>query len=497
MLSKGDLVDGCGLPEDGVVAILADHEFVGHAAGGREAPVDGEVARAAQGVDEAGSAGEDRLAGVDDVAEAIVAAPGDAAVDGVLAVENLIDFDGLIVLAFGGLGAEDVAGGVESVAGRVGEVVGQGLVLDFRLNGGVEAEALGIVLRDVVGADVEAGQGIAGGIDGSSGGSGGLIAAAFDVAQEAGAGGGGVDEAVGGAAGAGAQGLHLAEEEGLVLDDGSGDAAAVDILLELGLAEIVEVVLPLVGVEARGAIEPEAVAVEIVGAGAGDHGDLAAGVAAVLGGVVAGENAHFVEHVGVDAEGGGVAAALAGIVDVDAVEGVVPGAVACAVDVDAAAGGRAGDDAGLGDDEIERIASARADDGQVFDGGAGDEIAVVAGVGGLHGFGSGLHFHGVDERADFELDVDGGGLADVDQVVAGAEFAKALGFDVELVGAGLHGLEGVGAGGGGAGFEGEACAFVDQLYRRLGHDGPGGILHGPENAGGGALAKRRGAGAHE
>ena len=163
----------------------------------------------------------------------------------------------------------------------------------------------------------------------------------------------------------------------------------------------------------------------------------------------------------------------------------------------AAAGGRAGDHAGLGDDEIERIASARADDGQVLDGGAGDEVAVVAGVAGLHGFGGGLHFHGVDDGADFELDVDGGGLADVDQVVAGAEFAEALGFDVELVGAGLHGFEGIGAGGGSAGFEGEARAFVDQLDGSLGHDGPGGILHGPEDAGSGALAKRRGAGAHE
>ena len=125
-----------------VVAVLADDEFVGHAAGGREAPVEGEIARAAQGVDQAGSAGEDGLAAVDDVAEAIVAAPGDAAVDGVLAVDDLIDLDGLVVLAFGGLGAEGVAGGIESVAGGVGEVVGQRLVLDFRQDGGVEAEAL-------------------------------------------------------------------------------------------------------------------------------------------------------------------------------------------------------------------------------------------------------------------------------------------------------------------------------------------------------------------
>ena len=139
---KGELVDRFGLPEDGVVAILADDEFVGHAAGGCEAPIDGEVARAAQGVDEAGSAGKDRLAGVDDVAEAIVAAPGETAIDGVPAVQNLVELDGLIVLAFGCLRAEGVAGGVEAVAS--GEVVGQRLVLDLCLHCGVETDVLGI-----------------------------------------------------------------------------------------------------------------------------------------------------------------------------------------------------------------------------------------------------------------------------------------------------------------------------------------------------------------
>ena len=108
---------------------------------------------------------EDRLAAVDDVAEAIVAAPGDAPVDGVLRVQNVIELDGLVVLAFGGLGAEGVAGSVESVAGSVGEIVGERLILDFRLNGGVEAQALGVALADIVRADVQAGQGIAGGID--------------------------------------------------------------------------------------------------------------------------------------------------------------------------------------------------------------------------------------------------------------------------------------------------------------------------------------------
>ena len=96
--------------------------------------------------------------------------------------------------------------------------------------------------------------------------------------------------------------LNFDKEEGLVLADGAADAAAEDILLKLGFAEVIEIVLPFVGVEAGSAVEPEGIAVKFVAAGAGDHGDLAAAVAAVLGGVVAGEHAEFVEHVRVDAE---------------------------------------------------------------------------------------------------------------------------------------------------------------------------------------------------
>src|SRR6185436_4629066 len=134
------------------------------------------------------------------------------------------------------------------------------------------------------------------------------------------------------------------------------------------------------GIEARSAVEPETVAVETIGARAGDHGYLAARVASVLGGVIAGEYAHFLEHVRVKAEGRGVAAALAGIVDVDTVQRVVPGPVTRAMHVDAAARGGARDDAGLGDNKIQRIATARTYHRQVFDRGAGNQIAIVARV---------------------------------------------------------------------------------------------------------------------
>src|SRR5690348_11665915 len=98
------------------------------------------------------------------------------------------------------------------------------------------------------------------------------------------------------------------------MDDGSAHAAAENVLLELRFPEVIEVILPLVGVEARSSIEPEAIAMELVGSRAGDHSDLASAVASIFGGVIAGEDAEFVQHVGVGAEGSGVGATLAGIV---------------------------------------------------------------------------------------------------------------------------------------------------------------------------------------
>ena len=103
--------------------------------------------------------------------------------------------------------------------------------------------------------------------------------------------------------------LEIEEEEGRVLADGAADAAAVDILDELALAQVVEVVGPLVGIEARRAVEPEAVAVKLVGAGLGHEHDVGAAVAADVRGGIAGDDAEFAERIGIGAGGGEVGAA--------------------------------------------------------------------------------------------------------------------------------------------------------------------------------------------
>lgn len=89
----------------------------------------------------------------------------------------------------------------------------------------------------------------------------------------------------------------FAKKKRLVLDDGAAERTAENVLDELALADGVHVAFPLIGVEARGAIEPETGAVQFVGAGLGDHGHLAAGVAARVGREVAGEHAELSEHV--------------------------------------------------------------------------------------------------------------------------------------------------------------------------------------------------------
>src|SRR5262249_48065727 len=259
--------------------------------------------------------------------------------------DHVIDLDGLIVLTLAGERGEVEARGIEPIASS--EVVGQRHVLYDALNLWVESETLRVARADIVSSDADAGQHVAVRIDRCAGDTRRKIAPALHVAEDALAGLGRVDSARGHRAGARAQRLNFEEKERAVLDDRSADAAAEDILLELRLAHVVHGVLPLVGVEARRAIEPKAVAVKLIAARARHHRDLSAGVAAILRGAVAGHQAKLGEHVGINAEGGGVRSALARVVDVDAVERVVPGAVARAVHVNAAAGVGAVDDAGL------------------------------------------------------------------------------------------------------------------------------------------------------
>src|SRR5262249_52328337 len=157
--------------------------------------VECEIARSAQRVYLTHSAGEDRLAAVDDVAEAIVASPHDAAIDGVLAVDHVIDLDGLIVLALAGERGEVEARGIEPIASS--EVVGQGYVLYDALNLWVESETLRVARADIVSSDADAGQHVAVRIDRCAGDTRRKIAPALHVAEDALAGLGRVDSARG------------------------------------------------------------------------------------------------------------------------------------------------------------------------------------------------------------------------------------------------------------------------------------------------------------
>jgi len=130
------------------------------------------------------------------------------------------------------------------------------------------------------------------------------------------------------------------------------------------------------------------------------------------------------------------------------------------VDVDAAAGIGAGGDAGLNEDEVEGVAAAGTDDGEVLDDFLFEEVAHIAGGGGLDGLVGAADFDGFGDGAELEGDVDGGRLADGDGVVAGGELLEAGAFDEDGVAAGGDGFEDVGAGGGGFGLKDGIGALV-------------------------------------
>ena len=84
------------------------------------------------------------------------------------------------------------------------------------------------------------------------------------------------------------------------------------------------------------------------------------------------------------------------------------------MDVDAAAGVAAGGDAGLNENEFEGVAAAGADDGQILDDFLFDQVAHVAGGGGLDGLVGSADFDRFSDGTDLKYDIDGGGLADGD-----------------------------------------------------------------------------------
>jgi len=157
--------------------------------------------------------------------------------------------------------------------------------------------------------------------------------------------------------------------------------------------------------------------------------------------------------------------------------------------VDAAAGVGAADDAGLAGDQIERVAAAGADDGQVRDDFVTKEVAVVAGGGGLDHLGGGGDIDDFGEGAEFEGHIHGGGLADGDAVGLGGELLKALGFNGYGVEAGLDGFKEVRTVVCGLRAERGIRTFIRQFDRGTSDSGGRGVEDRADESRGGALAE--------
>ncbi len=251
--------------------------------------------------------------------------------------------------------------------------------------------------------------------------------------------------------------LVAVEEEGAVLDDGAADGAAVGVADERGPLDARAVVEEVVGREDRRAVEPEAGAVERVGAALGDDGDLRARGAAHLRVGVRRDDAELVHGLGVEPEHGVVVGRVAALlrvagrvfeagradlvglrlVDVHAVERDVGLVGARARDV---AGAR---HAGLEREERGDVARFERQLRDLLR----DEVVAERGVLPVDERLVGLRRDGdgVGEGADFELRVDLRGLRDQRAHVRQHDLLEARGLDLDAVGAGLNQLEGVDA----------------------------------------------------
>ena len=270
---------------------MAEDELVDDLRADEVAPAGGDVLGTALGVDVAAGLGEERGAGIGGVANGVLVAPGAAREQIVLVGEAMVDADRVVLLRLGHGRRPRVIGGVESVA--AGEVIRERQLGDRRGDVLVQAESLRVVGHHVIGVDRDAGERIARRVNRGSGRAERAIAAVRDVAQEALARRRGVGQTVDGAGLRRREALEIEKEECRVLADGAADAAAVDVLDELAFSEVVEVVGPLVRVEARRAVEPEAVAVKFVRPGLRHEHDVRAAVAADVRGGVAGDDAEF------------------------------------------------------------------------------------------------------------------------------------------------------------------------------------------------------------
>src|SRR5581483_3410768 len=144
------------------------------------------------------------------------------------------------------------------------EIVRQRGVCNEPLNSWIQSELLGIIRGNIVALHIHARQWIAVDINRSTGGAKWPVAPATHVAKYAVARVGGVDQAIYRTSLGREQPLDIHEEECVVRDERSANAAAVDVLHEHALAQTVEVVDPLIGIQLRSPIDPKARAMKFV-----------------------------------------------------------------------------------------------------------------------------------------------------------------------------------------------------------------------------------------
>ncbi len=218
----------------------------------------------------------------------------------------------------------------------------------------------------------------------------------------------------------------VGEVEKLVLDYRSTDAATENVAVQLGGGQALalrvggEVVEKGIRVKSLVANEPIACAVKLVGAGAGDEGDLCAGAAGRISVGVGGGNAEFL--YGIERYAQGAIEGLTGllVVDVYAVEGDVGLVATTAVDNATTVGCFAGaaihgvvvtdiGDAGLQREDAVRATAFKGKLGNGL-GAEGVSYSCVYRVE-LDAFGG--DFNGLGDGADcFKSQIDGGGSVD-------------------------------------------------------------------------------------
>src|SRR5262249_13069882 len=94
---KRRFVERGGLNEQKRVLVVANDELIGDASRGSPAPVEGQVARFTNRINQTGRAGEDRQPPIHRIAVGVLAAPGAAEEHSIGAAEIVVDLDHLVV----------------------------------------------------------------------------------------------------------------------------------------------------------------------------------------------------------------------------------------------------------------------------------------------------------------------------------------------------------------------------------------------------------------